>query len=66
MDTKDALLRLCESENVLGMIVLVYEKGGEGPEGIVCHTFADKDINQVPNISAKLRALADKWETEHK
>jgi hypothetical protein len=60
---KDKLLELLASESVLGMVVLVYEKGGTGPEGIICHSFAN-GCDAVPDIPGKLRALADKWELE--
>lgn len=62
----DKLLKLIESQDTLGMIVLVYAKGGTGPEGITCHSFADEGIERVPNIPEKLRVFADKWEAEHK
>jgi hypothetical protein len=47
---------LFESGRYLGMVVAVFSKGGEGPEGILCESF--QDVGGVPNIGDKMRALA--------
>ena len=61
---KDSLVKFLEADNCLGMILTVFEKGGDGPEGILQHVFTD-GLEKVKDVPGKLHAMADKWEKEN-
>lgn len=57
LDVAEYIQKMFDEDRYLGMQVILYSKGGDGPEGVMAEYFSDLDAIKDP--ASKLRKLAD-------